>query len=106
MGVGGVLGLSVVGCDAWVDAVLGRDSEVVPEGGALVVVAEHTSFLEQGYDLVDEGVDAVFVDVRDYPEAVSGAGFEPFLQVIGMDLSWSNGGGVVVDDAMGEDVAQ
>ncbi|WP_427132327.1 hypothetical protein [Pseudarthrobacter sp. S9] len=65
--------------DPGVDPVLRGRIEVIPEGGAFVVVVEEPAFLQQGDDLVDEGVDAVFVDIDGDPEPVAGARFEPFL---------------------------
>ncbi len=61
---------------------------------------------EQGDSFVDEGVDTVLVDVDGRPEAVAGACFEPFLHVVRGDGCRADRGGVVVDDPVGEDVAE
>ena len=62
--------------------------------------------LQERDDLVDEGVDAVGVDVDGEREAVAGAGLEPLLHVVGDVGGGAGDDRVVVDDAVGEDVAQ
>jgi hypothetical protein len=48
---------------SWVESVLGGDAEVLPQGGSGIGGRVQVAFLQEGHDLVDEGVDAVFVDV-------------------------------------------
>lgn len=91
--------------EACIQPVLRGGAEMVAECGAVVVVVVDAALLQEGDDVVDEGVDAVFVDVDGDPEPVAGAGFEPFLQVVRGDGRFTDRGGVVVDDAVGDDVS-
>ena len=50
------------------------EAEVVAQGGALVLGAEHAALLQQRDDLVGELVEAAGGDVRDEDEAVAGVG--------------------------------
>ncbi|WP_461175340.1 hypothetical protein [Arthrobacter sp. Z1-9] len=80
--------------------------EVFAECGAVIVAVVDASVLKDGDDLVDECIDPVLIDVDGHPEPVAGTGFKPFLHVIRGDRCLADGGGVVVDDTVGEDVAE
>src|SRR6478735_7576955 len=82
--------------DPRIYSVLRGCPEGVPEGGAFVVVVVEPAFLRQRDDLVDEGVDAVLVDVDGDPEPIAGTRVEPFLQVVRGDGRSTDRGGVVV----------
>ena len=58
-------------------------AEVVAQGRALVLGAEHAALLQQRHDLVDELVEAAGRDVRDQDEAVAGVGLDEVVDRVG-----------------------
>ena len=92
--------------DTGIKAVLLMGAEVVTQGRAVVVAVIQTAFLQKGHHLVHERIDAVFVDIYRHPEAIGRCGFEPLLQVIRCHSGWADRRGVVVDDAVSENVTE
>ena len=90
--------------DPRVQSVLSRCADVVAKRGAFIVLVEQAPVLEDRYDLVDECVDSVFVGVNRDPEPVDRSGLKPFLHVVGGDTGRADRSGVVVDDAMSQDL--
>lgn len=89
-----------------VKAVLMGCSEMLALGGAFVVEVEQAAFLQDGDDFIDQGVDFVVVAVDGEGESVGGASLEPVLHVVGHVGGGAGHDCVVVDDPVGDDVAQ
>jgi hypothetical protein len=73
--------------DASIEIVLRGDADVLPQRGARVGARVEATLWQEGYDLIHESVDAVFVDVRRVPESVDRARLDPFLNVVNVVAS-------------------
>lgn len=82
-----------------------RCAEVLAERCSVLRTVEESAILKQWDVVVDERVDPVLVYVHGHPEPVDGSGFEPLLNVVGDVSGGADGRRVVVDDAVGEDLA-
>src|SRR5690606_14494671 len=60
-----------------------RQTEVLAQGRAAVLVAEHAALAQQRHHLVDEDLDAGGEDVRHDVETVCRAGQEPVFEAVG-----------------------